>query len=99
MIKVIINGIISLVLALVQLILYPIDLLINQYMPGLSEAFNLVSNFFDLIGDIIPFVLSYTGLTVELISMIVDILVFIYTLPYLVHSIKQAIKWYNSLKL
>lgn len=99
MIKVIINGIISLVIGLVSIILSPIDLLISQYLPGLSNAFSLISDFFDMIGDIIPFVLSYTGITTEVISICVDLIVFIYTLPYLVHAIKLAIKWYNSLKL
>lgn len=99
MIKVIINGIISLVIGLVSIILAPIDLLINQFMPNLSNAFSLINDFFETIGNIVPFVISYTGIKTEVLTICIDLIVFIYTVPYLVHAIKQAIKWYNSLKL
>lgn len=99
MIKAVINGVMTLVIALVNIILSPIDLLIGQYLPGLSEAFSTINQFFETIGDIVPFCLSYFGIKPAVLSICVDLLVFIYTMPYLVHAIKLAIKWYNSLKL
>jgi len=99
MIRVIINGIMSLVISLVSLILSPIDSLIDQFLPSLSEALGYVSEFFSTIGSVVPWCLSYIGILPEVISICVDLIVFIYTLPYLVHAVKLAIKWYNSLKL
>lgn len=99
MIKAIVNGIITLITSLVSLILSPIDSLITQYLPGLSNAFSLISNFFTMLGNIIPWVLSYLGITTTTITICIDLIVFMYTAPYLIHSIKLAIKWYNSLKL
>ncbi|MCI8498478.1 MAG: hypothetical protein HFG33_03665 [Bacilli bacterium] len=99
MIRIIINGLISLIIGLVNTILIPLDFVIGKYLPSLSESFALVNDFFETIGNIVPFCLSYTGIRPEVLSICVDLLVFIYTVPYLVHAIKLAIKWYNSLKL
>lgn len=99
MIKAIINGIMSLVIGLVNILLKPIDLLINQFLPGLDNAFSVINNFFDMLGDVVPWLISYTGLSSVLISTIVDILVFILTVPIMIEAIKLAIRWYDKLKL
>lgn len=99
MIKIIINGIMSLVIGLVNLLLSPIDLAINNALPSLANAFDLVSNFFDTIGNIVPFVISYTGLTPLVLNIIIDIFVFILSVPLLVDVVKLAIRWYDKLKI
>lgn len=99
MIKAIINGVISLVISLVNILLSPINTIINQFLPSLSSALNSVSGFFDMIGDIIPWLVSYTGLDANLISFIIDAAVFVFTVPLLVQTVKVAIKWYDKLKL
>lgn len=99
MIKAIINGIFKLIMALVNVLLMPIDLLIEQFLPDVSTAIDYVTSFFDYIGDFIPFVISYTGLNQFVLNAIYTIFVFILTVPLMVHVIKLALAWYNKLKL
>ncbi len=99
MIKAIVNGVMSLVISFVGVLLSPIDALINQFLPSVGDALGYVGNFFTTLGGVVPFVLSYTGISMEFISICVDLIVFVYTLPYAIHAIKLAIKWYQSLKL
>lgn len=99
MINAIVNGIMSLVISLVSVILTPIDALINQFLPSLGDALGYIGNFFAMLGNVFPFTLSYLGISPQVLSAVVDLVVFIYTVPLLVNSIKMAIKWYNSLKL
>lgn len=99
MIKALINGIMSLVISLVNLILAPIDAVINSALPSLSEAFDYISGFFDTLGNVVPFVISYTGINAVVLNIIIDLFVFILSVPLIVHTIKLAIKWYNKLKV
>lgn len=98
MIKAIIKGIFKLVISLVSVLLTPIDALISQFLPGLDNALSTISNFFDYIGDFIPFVLSYLGISDIVITAAIDIVTFILTVPLMVHTVKLALAWYNKLK-
>lgn len=99
MIKAIINGIMALIISLVNLLLAPIDLIINEALPNLSSALDYISNLFDMASDVIPFIISYTGLNNVVLTIIIDLFVFILTVPLMVHSIKLAISWYEKLKM
>jgi len=98
MIKAIIGGIFKLVIGLVSILLSPIDALIEQFLPNLSNALDYISSLFDLVGDFIPFVISYTGINTFVLTIIVDIIVFIFTVPLMVNTMKLALAWYNKLK-
>lgn len=99
MIKAIINGIFKLIMGLVNLLLLPIDTLITNYMPSLSSALDYVNDFFDTIGNFVPFVISYFGFSELVLNSIILIMTFILTVPLLVHTVKLALAWYNKLKL
>lgn len=99
MIKAIIMGIFKLILGLVNVLLIPIDTLIAQFLPSLDNALNSISEFFDYIGGFIPWVISYTGLSPLFLTIIIDIIVFILTVPLMVSAIKLALAWYNKLKI
>lgn len=99
MIKAIINGIFTLIMSLVNLLLLPIDLLIEQFLPEVSEILTYIGTFFDLIGDLLPLVISYTGLNQLVLLSIYNISVFVLTVPLMVHAVKLALFWYNKLKL
>lgn len=99
MIKAIISGVFKLIISLVNIILSPIDILISQFLPGLDTALSYISNFFDYIGGIVPWVISYTGINQIVLNSIIDIYVFILTVPIMVHTIKLALAWYNKLKI
>lgn len=98
MIKALINGIFKLVISLVSVLLAPIDALIEQFLPNISNALDTVSGFFSFIGDFIPFVISYTGLSPFTLTIIIEIFTFILTVPLMVQTVKLALAWYNKLK-
>lgn len=98
MINVILQGIISLIVGLVSLILTPIDNLILNALPDLSNALTAVGNFLNLITNGIGWVVSLTGLSNESLSLIVIYFTFKLTAPMLFYMIKLALSWYNRLK-
>lgn len=98
MIQAILNGIMNLIISLVQILLSPIDVLIGTLLPDLSTALTSVSNFFNLIGSGIGWMISALGLPSELLSLIVLYFTFKLTAPLLFSTIKLAIKWYDKIK-
>lgn len=99
MINNIINGIFDFVINTINILLLPLNKLIEQYLPGLDSAMNYIMNFLDYISDLIPWAVSYFGLNQDILSLVVAYLVFRITLPLTITPIKFAIKWWNALKL
>ena len=98
MINALLTGIIKLIVGLVEIILLPIDNLILSALPDLSNALTAVGNFFNLISNGIGWVVSFTGLSNETLSLIVMYFTFKLTAPMLFYMIKLALSWYNKLK-
>ena len=98
MVKAIINGIFKLVMVLVNVLLLPIDQLISQLLPDVSACLNYISNFFDYIGNIVPWVISYLGVNEFVLNSSIAIITFILTVPLMVQAIKLAITWYDKIK-
>lgn len=98
MINSILTGIFSLIISLVNLILSPIDNLIQSTLPGLSDALTAVGSFLNIISSGIGWALSLTGLSSNCISLIVIYFGFKLTAPMLFYMIKLALSWYNKLK-
>lgn len=98
MIQAILNGIISLIIGLVSLVLAPIDGLITSALPDLSNALTAVGSFFNLISNGIGWVISATGLSSDTLSLIVLYFTFKLTAPMMFYMIKLALSWYNKLK-
>jgi len=98
MINTILKGIMSLIMGLVNILLYPIDLLIETALPDLSTALNSIGQFFNLISRGLGWAISVTGLSSEALSLIVLFFTFKLTAPILFSTIKLAIKWYDKLK-
>ncbi len=99
MINAIVKGIISLVISLVSILLYPIDALIDSLLPSLSNMISAVGTFLSICTSSIGWVLSCVGINGNIISLIVIFYTFKLTAPLLVYTIKLAIKWYDKLKL
>lgn len=97
MIEAILKGIFTLIINLVNLLLYPIDALISNALPSLNDGLNMVSNFITWGCDGIRWAVSWTGLNSSVIALLVAYLTFNLTLPLAVSSIKLAIKWYHNL--
>ena len=98
MINKILMGILKLIVGLVSLILYPIDLLIQSFLPDLSNALTAIGKFLNLIGNGIGWVISATGLSKETLSLIALYFAFTLTAPLAFYMIKLALNWYNRLK-
>lgn len=99
MINAILTGIFNVIISLVQVLLAPIDILITNYLPDLANALTAVNEFLILVTSSIGWVLSCLGIPGTVISLLVIYYTFKLTVPYLVHLIKLALKWYNTLKL
>lgn len=98
MINALLKGIMSLIMNLVGVLLSPIDLLIQNFLPDLSGAINAIGSLFNLVSNTLGFCVSLTGLSSATLSLIVLYFTFKLTVPLLVSTIKTAIKWYNALK-
>ena len=99
MINAILTGIFNLVIGLVNVILSPIESIISNYIPSLDNAFSMVSLLFDNLVNFIPWVISWTGLNSTILGLIVSYFTFRLTVPFLVHTVKLAISWYDKLKV
>lgn len=99
MINAILTGVFSLVISLINVILAPIDLLINNLLPDIALLFTYVNNLIDFLIESVRWGVSWTGLKPELISIFVAIKIFKVNSSLLTHAVKTAIDWYNSLKL
>lgn len=98
MINSILQGIMSLIINLVSILLKPIDSLISTVLPDLDSAFTAIGQFLGLCGNGLGWVVSLSGLSSECISLIVMYFIFKLTAPLLFSTIKLAISWYNKLK-
>jgi hypothetical protein len=99
MIKAFINGIMKMMMSLVSILFAPIDALIMNVLPDLSNAFTAIGNLFNYSLQSLGFVVSLTGLSQSTLSLIVMFLTFKLTAPILFSTIKLALKWYDKLKL
>lgn len=98
MINAILKGIFSLIISLVNVLLTPIDALIESALPDLSNLLSYVSGFFNYAASVVPWGISWLGLPSILISGYVAYMTFKLTLPLAISTIKLAIKWYDKLK-
>lgn len=98
MINTILTGIFSLITNLINLILYPIDLLIDSALPSLSSGLDMVSCFFNWVANLVPWSISWFGLNETVIGLFVAYTTFELTLPLAIHTIKSCLQWYDKLK-
>lgn len=98
MINALLKGIMSLIIGLVSTLLKPIDLIILQFLPDLSNAFTAIGNMLNFAAQYIGFAVSAIGLSNETLSLIVLYYTFKLTVPIMISTVKTAIKWYDKLK-
>lgn len=98
MINKLLIGIISLISSLVNVILSPIDTIITNNLPSLSNALDSFSTFLGYIGQGIGWVIDAFAIPTTLISLIASYYIFKLTVPLLMYTIKLIIKWYDKLK-
>lgn len=98
MIQSILTGIFKLVTSLVSIILAPIDLAIGAALPSVSNALTMVGSFFNWMGSAVAWVWSWVGLSSTVTALFVGYLVFKYTVPFTIHTVKLALQWYDKIK-
>lgn len=98
MINIIINGLLDVIIFLCNLILTPINLLIDTVLPDLSLMLDSVPLMFDKASVYLNWVISLSGLSTLAIQFIILYFTFKLTVPLTVHVIKFVVKWYNALK-
>ena len=99
MIKALLTGIINLLISLVNIVLLPIDTIINNNIPVLTDAFNSINLLFDYLITFVGWVVDATCLSPLAIEIIVSTMTAKLTIPFLVHTIKMVIKWYDKMKV
>ena len=95
----IVDIIFNFIFSITDLVLTPINLLINNLLPSLEDALDWVGYFFEEVSNVGKFVISYTGFYQEIIDIIILLIVAIVSIPLAVHGIKTGLKWFNALKL
>lgn len=98
MIDAILSGIFKIIIALVNLLLLPIDALIESALPSVATGLDYVASFFNYILGFIPYVLSWFNFPDLFIDLVVTYFTFKLTIPLAVHTVKLAISWYDSIK-
>ena len=98
MINKLLMGIFKIIISLVSLLLTPIDNLISQFLPVLDDAFTMIGNLVQQLCNVIPWVMSWLGVSSVVVSLLVSYLTFKMSVPIVVHTVKLALKWYDKLK-
>lgn len=88
----------DLVINLVNLLLSGVDSIIEQFLPSVADAIDMISALFNNVLNFIPWVMSWMGLNSTVVGIVVAVFTFELTVPFIVHTIKLAIKWYDKLK-
>lgn len=99
MINAILTGIMNLIMGFVQVLLYPIDAIINQFLPGVNNMFSYITSAFNVVGQFFGWIIDAALIHSEVISFIILVITFRLTTPILVYAIKLVVRWYNALKL
>lgn len=97
MISILLNVFLNFVLVVCRLIMLPIDAIISEYLPDVSNMFDSVSRLFDLASDYLSWVINLSGLSNLAIQFIILYFGFKLTVPLSVHVIKFVIKWYQAI--
>lgn len=99
MIDALINGILHFFNTILGGLVAPIDALISQYLPSVSDALTSFGNFINGILQIIPWVLSYFKIPAFILYTLITWLVAKILINYGVHTFKMVLAWWRTLKL
>lgn len=97
MIALLLRGFLSIVSALFNWFVEPINNAIVNVFPNVNDVISNIGDFFDLILRYVRFVLSYTGLYPATINILLLLAIPIITIPIGVHAFKLVAKWWEVL--
>lgn len=96
MIKAIIKGMLGLLVYLVDIILTPINYVINQYLPQVNDYVTAVQEFLDLVGTFIGWILDAAMLDSLTINLLIAYLTAKILAPLAVSAVKTLVKWWEA---
>lgn len=89
--------IMGILVGIVKLILYPVGLLVKQFMPDLDGALSQIGDYFDIVLHYIGWATSALGIPSIVIVMIVGYYTFVLSTTIATWGIKLVVKWKNAL--
>ena len=94
----IITFLFDLIRFIINLLLLPITLLIESFLPDLDSALIAVLAMFDGISSVLGFIVSLSLLPPAFFGILLMYYTFSLTFPISVYFIKNLIKWYHRVK-
>lgn len=85
--------VIQILTILTNIILYPINLLIDTVFPDISSALDSITALFTVAKTYIGWAISFMGIPAIILSMVVAYYLFVITTTLGIWGVKLAIKW------
>lgn len=95
--KLIITVIFGALRTLVNLILLPLNNVIEDMLPSVTDALASVTSLFDWLKQFTSWVISWLPFSSDFYAFVVGALIFIYAVPVVVSLIKLIVKWWHAL--
>lgn len=95
--KFLIKAVFKVVKLMINLILLPLDLIIDGFLPELDTIIQYVNSFFTWLFDFIVWVLSWLPFSQTFYAILGAVLIFKFMVPFSAHTIKLVLKWYRTL--
>lgn len=97
MIGTLLLGLLNFFQAILALVILPINNLLEQYVPEVSQAFGYITAFLYKCVELFGWAVGTVGISDWVISFVVTALIFKLTLPTVAFTIKYLLKWYRTL--
>lgn len=91
------NFIIGLLVAILDLILLPFNLLITNYAPGFDDALMTIADYFNYANTYMAWIFSAFAVPTFAITMAAGYYLFVFTITFGAYSFKLLLKWKNAL--
>lgn len=98
MIAAIFNTLFNLIISLVNVLLTPLDAIIQAAFPAVADILSAVNGMFTLALSGIGWAIGLSCLSPLAIQLLLAYYTFVLTVPLAISSIKLVIRWYNALK-
>jgi len=97
-IQAIIDFILQALILLINIILFPINLLIKSVFPDLSGGLGAVQDFFDLVATYVRWVLDLMLIPTIVLQVLSAYLIFAITVPLALWGFKILMKWIDTFR-
>lgn len=92
------QALFNLIIGLINILLSPIDAIIQAAFPAVASLLSSVNSMFTIASTGIGWVVGVSCLPPLAFQLLLSYYTFILTVPLAISSIKLVIRWYNALK-